>query len=105
MIPVTNVRECYVYMVSRHTVHLQVLERSLLLLKLIVNMFALYINAIEVVLLYLRALVTWGKFKKKCFNCQSHDTYSEWSKWSKYIYLYSYNQRSTSFVHLEDVLR
>ena len=64
MIPVANVRECYVYMVSRHTVHLQVLERSLLLLKLIVNMLALYINAIEVVLLYLRALVTWGKFKK-----------------------------------------
>ena len=80
MIPVANVRECYVYMVSRHTVHLQVLERSLLLLKLIVNMLALYINAIEEVLLYLRALVTWGKFKKKCFNCQSHDTYSEWSK-------------------------
>ena len=52
-------------MVSRHTVHLQVLERSLLLLKLIVNMLALYIKAIEEVLLYLRALVTWGKFKKK----------------------------------------
>ena len=89
-------------MVSRHTVHLQVLERSLLLLNLIVNMLALYIKAIEEVLLYLRALVTWGKFKKKCFNFQSHDTYSEWSK---YIYLYSYNQRSTSFVHVEAVLR
>ena len=67
MIPVANVsefyanvREFYVYMVSRHTVisvHLQVLERSLLLLKLIVNMLALYIKAIEE-----RALVTWGKF-------------------------------------------
>ena len=71
MIPVANVnefyanvREFYVYMVSRHTVHLQVLERSLLLLKLIVNMLALYIKAIEEVLLYLRALVTWGKLKK-----------------------------------------
>ena len=69
MIPVANVREFYanvrefyVNMVSRHTVHLQVLERSLLLLKLIVNMLALYIKAIEEVLLYLRALVTWGKF-------------------------------------------
>ena len=61
-----NVREFYVYMVSRHTAHLQVLERSLLLLKLIVNMLALYITAIEDVLLYLRALVTWGKLKKKC---------------------------------------
>ena len=74
MIPVANVREFYanvrefyVYMVSRHrpTVHLQVLERFLLLLKLIVNMLALYIKAIEEVLLYLRALVTWGKLKKK----------------------------------------
>ena len=64
-----NVRDLYVYMVSRHTVHhLQVLERSLLLLKLIVNMLALYIKGIGEVLLYLRALVTWGKFKKKCFN-------------------------------------
>ena len=80
MIPVANVREFYVLklkhffqtfpqvtralkynMVSRHTVHRQVLERSLLLLKLIVNMLALYIKAIEEVLLYLRALVTWGK--------------------------------------------
>ena len=51
-------------MVSRHTVHLQVLERSLVLLKLIVNMSALYIKAIEVVMLYLRALVTWGKLKQ-----------------------------------------
>ena len=57
MIPVTNVRyvyvnvrECYVYVVSRHTVHLQVLERSLLQLKLIVNMLALYIKCIEEVL-------------------------------------------------------
>ena len=57
MIPVTNVRdfyanvrECYVYMVNRHTVHLQVLESSLLLLKLIVNLLALYINGIEEVL-------------------------------------------------------
>ena len=72
MIPVANVREFYanvrefyVYMVSRHTVHLQVLERFLLLLKLIVNMLALYIKAIEEVLLYLRALVTWGKLKKE----------------------------------------
>ena len=65
MIPVTNVREFYVYMVSRHSVHLQVLDRFLLLLKLIVNMLALYIKAIEEVLLYLRALVTWVKFKKK----------------------------------------
>ena len=72
MIPVANVSECYanvrefyVYMVSRHTFHLQVLERSLLLLKLIVSMLALYIKAIEEVLLYLRALVTWGKLKKK----------------------------------------
>ena len=71
MIPVANVsefytkvREFYVYMVSRHTVHLQVLERSLLLLKLIINMLALYIKAIEEVLLYLRALVTRGNFKK-----------------------------------------
>ena len=71
MIPVANVsefyakvREFYVYMVSRHTVHLQVLERYLLLLKLIVNMLALYIKAIEEVLLYLRPLVTWGKLKK-----------------------------------------
>ena len=40
------------------------LERSLLLLQLIVNMLALYIKAIEEVLLYLRALVTWGKLKK-----------------------------------------
>ena len=46
MIPVTNVRdfyanvrEFYVYMVSRHTGHLQVLERSLLLLKIIVNKY------------------------------------------------------------------
>ena len=91
MISVTNVRDFYVYMVSRHTVHLKVLERSLLLLKLIVNMLALYIKVIEEVLLYLRA--------------QSHDTYSEWSKWSNYIYLYSYNQKSTSFAHVEDVLR
>ena len=53
----------YIYMVSRHTVHLQVLERSLLLLKLIVNILALYIKAIEEVMLYLRALVTWGKLK------------------------------------------
>ena len=51
MIPVANVREFYanvrefyVYMVSGHTVHLQVLEMSLLLLKLIVNMLALYIK-------------------------------------------------------------
>ena len=43
-------------------VHLQVLERSLFLLKLIVNMLALYIKAIEVAMLYLRALVTWGNF-------------------------------------------
>ena len=57
MIPVTNVRdfyanvrEFYVYMVSRHTVHLQVLESSLLLLTLIVNMLALYIKGIEEVL-------------------------------------------------------
>ena len=42
-------------------------RKSLLLLKLIVNMLALYIKAIEEVLLYLRALVTWGKFKKKMF--------------------------------------
>ena len=70
MIPVANVsefyakvREFYVYMVSRHTVHLQVLERSLLLLELIVNMLALYIKAIEEVLLYLKALVTWGRLK------------------------------------------
>ena len=111
MIPVANVsafyakvREFYVYMVSRHTVHLQVLERSLLLLKPIVNMLALYIKAIEEVLLYLRALVTWGKLKKNVliFKVMTH---SEWSKWAKYIYLYSYNQRSTSFVHVEDVLR
>ena len=74
MIPVANVsefyaniREFYVYMVSRHTVHLQVLERSLLLLKLIVIMLALYIKAIEEVLLYLRAHVTWGKLKIKFF--------------------------------------
>ena len=59
-----NVREFYVYMVSRHTVHLQMLERSLLLLKLIVNMLAFYIKAIEEVVLYLRTLVTWGKYKK-----------------------------------------
>ena len=43
MIPVTNVREFYAnvreFYVSRHTVHLQVLERSLLLLKLIVNKY------------------------------------------------------------------
>ena len=112
MIPVANVSECYanvrefyVYMVSRHTVHLQVLERSLLLLKLIVSMLALYIKAIEEVLLYLRALVSCnlGKVKKLCFNF--HDIYSEWSKWSTYIYLYSYSQRSTSFVHVENVLR
>ena len=57
MIPVTNVRDIYanvreffVDMVSRHTVHLQVLESSLLLLKLIVNMLALYIKGIEEVL-------------------------------------------------------
>ena len=50
-------------MVSRHTVHLQVLERSLLLLKLTVNMLALCIKALEEVLLYLRALVTWGNLK------------------------------------------
>ena len=57
MIPVTNVRdfyanvrEFYVYMVNRHAVHLQVLESSLLLLKLIVNMLALYIKGIEEVL-------------------------------------------------------
>ena len=57
MIPVTNVcdfdanvRECYVYMVNRHTVHLQMLESSLLLLKLIVNMLALYIKGIEEVM-------------------------------------------------------
>ena len=106
MIPVANVREFYanvrefyVYMVSRHTVHLQMLERYLVLLKLIVNMLALYTKAIEEVLLYLKAL---GKVKKTYFNFQSHDTYSEWSK---YIYLYSYNQRSTSYVHVEDVLR
>ena len=54
-------------MVSRHTVHLQVLERSLLLLKLIVNMLALYIKAIEEVLLYLSAPVTWGKLKTFVF--------------------------------------
>ena len=81
MIPVANVsefyakvREFYVYMVSRHTVHLQVLERSLLLLKLIVNMLALYINAIEVVLLYLRPLVTWGKLKNNVliFKVMTH---------------------------------
>ena len=81
MIPVANVREFYakvrefyVYMVSRHTVHLQVLERSLLLLKLIVNMLALYIKAIEEVLLYLRALVTWGKLKKNVliFKVMTH---------------------------------
>ena len=45
-----NVCEFYVYMVNRHTVHLQVLESSLLLLKLIVNMLALYIKGIEEVL-------------------------------------------------------
>ena len=43
MIPVTNVRDIYAnvreFYVSRHTVHLQLLERSLLLLKLIVNMY------------------------------------------------------------------
>ena len=57
MIPVTNVRdfdanvrECYVYMVNRHTLHLQMLESSLLLLKLIVNMLALYIKGIEEVM-------------------------------------------------------
>ena len=57
MIPVTNVRdfyanvrEFYVYMVSRHTVHLQVLASSLLLLKLIVNVLALYIKGIEEVM-------------------------------------------------------
>ena len=50
MIQVTKVRECYVYMVSRHTVHLQVLESALLLLKLIVNMLALYNTGIEEVL-------------------------------------------------------
>ena len=57
MIPVTNVRDFYanvrdfyVYMVNRHTVHLQVLESSVLLLKLIVNMLALYIKGIEEVL-------------------------------------------------------
>ena len=81
MIPVANVsefyakvREFYVYMVSRHTVHLQVLERSLLLLKLIVSMLALYIKAIEEVLLYLRALVTWGKLKKNVliFKVMTH---------------------------------
>ena len=49
MIPVTNVRDFYVYMVNRHTVHLPMLESSLLLLKLIVNMLALYIKGIEVV--------------------------------------------------------
>ena len=61
-------------MVSRHTVHLQVLEKSLLLLKLIVTMLALYIKAIEEVLLYLRALVTWGKFKKNylIFKVMTH---------------------------------
>ena len=91
-------------MVSRHTAHLQVLESSLLLLKLIVNMLTLYIKAVEEVLWYLGAIVTWGKLKKKIYF-QSHDTYSEWSKWSKYIYLYSYSQRSTSFVHVEDALR
>ena len=75
MIPVTNVRdfyanvrEFYVYMVSRHTVHLQVLERSVLLLKLIVNMLALYIRAIEEVLLYLRAHVNLGKVIKKKYS-------------------------------------
>ena len=85
MIPVANirdfyanVREFYVSMVSRHTGHLQVLERSLLLLKLIVNMLALYIKAIEEVLLYLRALVTWGKLKTNVLIF-SHVTYSEWS--------------------------
>ena len=64
MIPVSNVREFYanvrefyVYMVSRHTVQLQV--------KLILDMLALYSKAIEEVLLYLRALVTWGKLKTK----------------------------------------
>ena len=79
MIPVANVSECYanvrelyVYMVSRHTFHLQVLERSLLLLKLIVSMLALYIKAIEEVLLYLRALVTWGKLKKINFQIMTH---------------------------------
>ena len=50
MIPVTNVRDFYVYMVNRHTVHLPMLESSLLLLKLIVNMLALYIKGIEEVL-------------------------------------------------------
>ena len=57
MIQVTNVRDFYanvrvfyVYMVSRHTVHQQVLESSLLLLKLIVNMLALYNKGIEEVM-------------------------------------------------------
>ena len=61
-------------MVSRHTVQLQVLERSLLLLKLIVNMLAWYIKAIEEVLLYLRALVTWGKLKQNVliFKVMTH---------------------------------
>ena len=61
-------------MVSKHTVHLQVLERSLLLLKLIVNMLALYIKVIEEILLYLRALVTWGKFLKNVliFKVMTH---------------------------------
>ena len=74
MIPVANVREFYVNIVSRHTVHLQVLERSLLLLKLIVNMLALYIKAIEEIMLYLRALVTWGKFLKNVliFKVMTH---------------------------------
>ena len=67
MIPVTNVRDFYANVrefYGRHTVHLQVLESSLLLLTLIVNMLALYIKGIEEVMLYLRALVTWGKLKK-----------------------------------------
>ena len=40
-------------------------------------MLALYIKAIEEVLLYLRALVTWGNLKKEGFNFQRHGTYSE----------------------------
>ena len=75
MIPVTNVRdfyanvrEVYVYIVSRHNVHLQVLESSLLLLKLIVNMLALYIKGTEEVLCYICINETThnlGKVKKK----------------------------------------
>ena len=66
----------------------------------------LYIKGIEEVLWYICISETThnlGKVEKKSvFIFQNHKTYSEWLK---YILVYSCKHRSTSFVHVEDVLR